>query len=75
VIDWLEKIPEPAARRRAELFFSQLDSLSKLRQKAKAAMLAEARMHPVFPLLGSRSSETTDHPSDGLTSVRMEFGR
>lgn len=51
--EWLDKIPEPAARRRAELFFAQLDGLSKLRQKARTAMLAEARLHPVFHLLQS----------------------
>jgi len=51
--EWLAKIPEPAARRRAELFLAQLDALSSLRKKAKAAMLAEARKHPVFHLLQS----------------------
>jgi transposase len=51
--DWLERVPEPAARRRAELFLTQLDSLSALRRKAKSAMLAEARKHPPFHLLQS----------------------
>lgn len=51
--EWLEKISEPAARRRAELFFAQLDTLSKLRSQAKRAMLCEASKHPVFYLLQS----------------------
>ena len=49
--DWLEKIPEAAARKRGELFLSQLDALTTLRQKAKTAMLREARNHPAFHLL------------------------
>lgn len=49
--DWLEKISEPAARKRAELFLSELDAITSLRQKAKTAMLREARNHPVFHLL------------------------
>ena len=49
--DWLDKVPEPAARKRAELFLAQLDAISALRQKAKVAMLREARKHPVFHLL------------------------
>lgn len=49
--EWLEKIAEPAARKRAELFLSQLDALSSLRLKAKTAMLREARKHPAFHLL------------------------
>lgn len=49
--DWLDKVTEPAARKRAELFLAQLDAISSLRQKAKAAMLREARKHPAFHLL------------------------
>jgi transposase len=49
--DWLAKIPEPAARRRAQLFFAQLDALCSLRRQAKAAMLAETRKHPAFHLI------------------------
>lgn len=49
--DWLVKIAQPAARRRAELFLAQLDALSSLRREAKGAMLAEARRHPAFRLL------------------------
>jgi transposase len=51
--EWLERIPQPAPRRRAELFLAQLDSLSALRHKAKQSMLAEARKHPAFHLLQS----------------------
>lgn len=49
--DWLDKVTEPAARKRAELFLAQLDAITSLRQKAKAAMLREARKHPAFHLL------------------------
>lgn len=49
--DWLARIEQPAARRRAELFLEQLDSLSHLRRQAKTAMIAEARKHPAFRLL------------------------
>lgn len=51
--EWLDKVPDPAARERTRLFLSQLDTLSSLRRQAKRAMLAEARKHPVFFLLQS----------------------
>jgi transposase len=49
--EWLEKIAEPATRKRAELFLAQLDTITSLRMKAKSAMLREARKHPAFHLL------------------------
>jgi transposase len=51
--EWLDKIAEPAARKRAELFLAQLDAVSALRLKAKTAMLREAKKHPAFHLLQS----------------------
>jgi len=40
---WLERLNTPGARVRAASLFAQLDLLLKLRPKAKAAMIAEAR--------------------------------
>lgn len=49
--EWLGKISDAGARKRAELFLAQLDSITSLRLKAKTAMLREARKHPAFHLL------------------------
>src|SRR4029077_5510377 len=38
---WLEKIPEPGTRRRAEQLYQQLDMLQHLRQQARRELLAE----------------------------------
>ncbi len=43
--EWLSKITEPGVRRRAELFYQQLDGLQKLRQQARGDLLAESRKH------------------------------
>src|SRR3989449_11247955 len=43
--EWLSKITEPGVRRRAELFYQQLDGLQKLRQEARRDLLAESRKH------------------------------
>jgi len=50
---WLEQLPEPGVRGRAELLHKQLDLLLPLRQEARAAMLAESRKHPAHPILCS----------------------
>jgi transposase len=42
---WLEKISEAGVRRRAEIFYEQLDGLRPLRQKAKCELLRESRKH------------------------------
>src|ERR1700676_495105 len=43
--EWLSKIMEPGVRRRAELFYQQLDGLQKLRQESRCDLLAESRKH------------------------------
>jgi transposase len=48
---WLEQIEEPGARFRAEALYEQLDALSLLRQRAKGAMITEARRHKAYGLL------------------------
>jgi transposase len=42
---WLAKIPEIGLRRRAELFYEQLDLLQPLRKRARREMLIESRKH------------------------------
>jgi transposase len=49
--EWLNKITEPGVRRRAELFYQQLDGLQKLRQEARRDLLAESRKHGATNLL------------------------
>jgi len=49
--EWLAKLPDRGTRFRAEILFAQLDLLRELRPKAKAAMLAEARKDPAWPVL------------------------
>jgi hypothetical protein len=49
--EWLSKITEPGVRRRAELFYEQLDRLQKLRQEARRDLLAESRRHGAAELL------------------------
>src|SRR5450631_816098 len=49
--EWLSKITEPGVRRRAELFYQQLDGLQKLRQQARCDLLAEIRKHGAAKLL------------------------
>jgi len=48
---WLNKIMEPGVRRRAELFYQQLDGLQKLRQEARRDLLTESRRHGATSLL------------------------
>ena len=49
--EWLEKLPEPGVRFRAEALYAELDVLRQLRPKAKARMVAEARRDPAWALL------------------------
>ena len=44
---WLEKIHEAGARRRAEQLYEQLDMLQHLRQQARRELLAESRKHTI----------------------------
>jgi transposase len=49
--EWLAKIAEPGVRRRAELFYQQLDLLEPVRQEARRDLLRESRQHPAVKLL------------------------
>jgi transposase len=49
--EWLSKITEAGVRRRAELFYQQLDGLQVLRQEARRDLLAESRKHGATNLL------------------------
>ncbi len=48
---WLAQLAEPGARFRAESLFAELEVLRRLRPQAKAAMIAEARRDPAWPVL------------------------
>jgi transposase len=50
---WMDKIKGAGSRIRAESLFAQLDALLPLRNKAKAAMLSEARRHGAWKILRS----------------------
>ena len=43
--EWLAKITEAGVRRRAELYYQQLDALRPLHQQARKELLAEGRKH------------------------------
>ena len=49
--EWLGKIREAGVRRRAELYYQQLDALRLLRQQVRKELLAEARKHSATKLL------------------------
>ena len=49
--EWLSKIREAGVRRRAELFYQQLDGLQVLRQQARRDLLAESRKQEATKLL------------------------
>ena len=49
--EWLGKISEAGVRRRAELYYQQLDALRLLRQQARKELLAEGRKHSATKLL------------------------
>lgn len=48
---WLAQLPHPAVRRRAQLYYQQMDSVQTLRQQAREQLLREGRKHPAFPRL------------------------
>jgi hypothetical protein len=50
--EWLGKITEAGVRRRAELFYQQLDVLQALRREVRRDLLAESRKHSATKLLG-----------------------
>jgi hypothetical protein len=49
--EWLAKIAEPGVRRRAELYYQQLDALLLLHQQARRELLVESRRHHGTKLL------------------------
>src|SRR5437899_7041717 len=49
--EWLAKITEPGVRRRAELYYAQLDALRPLYQLARRELLAESKKHNATRLL------------------------
>jgi transposase len=48
---WLEKIGEPGVRRRAEIYYQQLDTLRLLRHEVRKDLLAESTKHKVWKRL------------------------
>lgn len=50
---WLAQLSNPGARMQAELLYDQLDGLNALRERAKAAMVAEARRDRAWASLKS----------------------
>lgn len=48
---WLEKIKEAGVRRRAELFYQQLDRLQDLRHTVRGELLVESRKHSAVKVL------------------------
>jgi len=51
--EWLAQLADRGARLRAEALYAELDVLRALRPQAKAAMVAEARRDPAWPVLQS----------------------
>ena len=49
--EWLGKIHEPGVRRRAELYYQQLDALRVLRQEARRELLSESKKHKAWKQL------------------------
>src|ERR1700758_37363 len=49
--EWVQKIEHAGVRRRAELFYEQLDGLKALRRKVRPELLAESRKHKATKLL------------------------
>jgi transposase len=49
--EWLTKITEAGVRRRAELYYEQLDALRSLHKQAKKELLSEGRKHSATKLL------------------------
>jgi transposase len=49
--EWLAKITEAGVRRRAEIYYQQLDALRSLREQVRRDLLAEGRKHSAMKLL------------------------
>jgi transposase len=51
--EWLNKIADAGVRRRAELYYDQLDALASLRMQVRQELLAEGKKHQAWKLLRS----------------------
>lgn len=51
--EWLGKITQASVRRRAELYYQQLDALVLLRKQARQELLVESKKHKAWKLLRS----------------------
>ena len=60
---WLNNIREAGVRRRAELFYQQLDGLQALRHTARGELLAESRKHQAVKVLRQIPSVVTLKPA------------
>src|ERR1700756_2313709 len=49
--EWLGKIQEPGVRRRAELYYQQLDAVRAVRQDVRRELLAESKKHKAWKRL------------------------
>src|SRR5208282_5799507 len=49
--EWLAKITEAGVRRRAEIYYQQLDALRSLREQVRRDLLAEGRKYSAMKLL------------------------
>src|SRR5216684_4280146 len=49
--EWLAKISQAGVRRRAEIYYQQLDALRSLREQVRRDLLAEGRKHSAMKLL------------------------
>ncbi len=49
--EWLAKISEAGVRRRAEIYYQQLDALRSLREQVRRELLTEGRKHSAMKLL------------------------
>ena len=51
--EWLSKLTQASVRRRAELYYQQLDALVVLRKQARGELLVEGKKHKAWKLLRS----------------------
>ena len=58
--EWLGKIQEPGVRRRAELYYQQMDALRTLRQEVRRDLLTESKKHKVWKRLSDHHSIRVD---------------
>ncbi len=75
---WLNKIPQVGVRRRAELFYQQLDGLQVLRRHVRGELLAESRKHQAvkvlrqIPFIGPLRAALIDGPDADTAPVPQQ---